>query len=80
MNETIPREIFSFFNRLDKNNNREWFNENKNEFKELENEVKQFYTQLYERMNAHDEVEKLKYSVFIAMYDFQKIKHPIKHI
>jgi len=78
MNETIPREIFSFFNRLDKNNNREWFNENKNEFKELENEVKQFYTQLYERMNTHDEIEKLKIFRIYRDVRFSKDKTPYK--
>jgi uncharacterized protein (TIGR02453 family) len=78
MNETIPREVFSFINRLDKNNNREWFTENKNEFKELESEVKQFYNQLFERVIAHDEVDKLKMFRIYRDVRFSKDKTPYK--
>jgi len=78
MNETIPREVFDFFKRLDKNNNRDWFNENKPEFKELEKEVKQFYNQLFERLNAHDEVDKLKIFRIYRDVRFSKDKTPYK--
>ena len=78
MNETIPREVFSFFKRLDKNNNRDWFNDNKPEFKELEKEVKQFYNQLYERINVHDEVDKLKIFRIYRDVRFSKDKTPYK--
>lgn len=78
MNETIPREVFSFFKRLDKNNNREWFNDNKPEFKELEKEVKQFYNQLFERINVHDEVDKLKIFRIYRDVRFSKDKTPYK--
>ncbi|WP_347925873.1 DUF2461 domain-containing protein [Pontimicrobium sp. SW4] len=78
MNETIPREVFDFFKRLDKNNNRDWFNENKPEFKELEKEVKQFYNQLFERINTHDEVDKLKIFRIYRDVRFSKDKTPYK--
>jgi len=78
MNETIPREVFSFFKRLDKNNNRDWFNDNKPEFKELEKEVKQFYNQLFERINSHDEVDKLKIFRIYRDVRFSKDKTPYK--
>jgi len=78
MNETIPREVFSFFNRLDKNNNRDWFNENKKEFKELEAEVKQFYNQLFERLQMHDEVDKMKIFRIYRDIRFSKDKTPYK--
>jgi len=78
MNETIPREVFSFFKRLSKNNNRDWFNDNKPEFKELEKEVKQFYNQLYERLNVHDEVDKLKIFRIYRDVRFSKDKTPYK--
>lgn len=78
MNETIPREVFSFFKRLSKNNNRDWFNENKPEFKELEKEVKQFYNQLYERLNVHDEIDKLKIFRIYRDVRFSKDKTPYK--
>lgn len=78
MNETIPREVFSFFNRLDKNNNREWFTEHKAEFKELEKEVKQFYNQLYDCLNKHDQVDKLKLFRIYRDVRFSKDKTPYK--
>ena len=78
MNETIPREVFSYFKRLAKNNNRDWFNDNKPEFKELEKEVKQFYNQLYERINVHDEVDKLKIFRIYRDVRFSKDKTPYK--
>lgn len=78
MNETIPREVFSYFKRLGKNNNRDWFNDNKPEFKELEKEVKQFYNQLYERINVHDEVDKLKIFRIYRDVRFSKDKTPYK--
>jgi len=78
MNETVPREVFSFFKRLEKNNNRDWFNDNKPEFKELEQEVKQFYNQLFERINKHDEVDKLKIFRIYRDVRFSKDKTPYK--
>jgi uncharacterized protein (TIGR02453 family) len=78
MNETIPREVFSFFQRLEENNNRDWFNENKPEFKELEKEVKQFYSQLNERLNIHDEIDKLKIFRIYRDVRFSKDKTPYK--
>ena len=78
MNETIPREAFDFFKRLEKNNNRDWFNDNKPEFKELEKEVKQFYNQLFERLNTHDEVDKLKIFRIYRDVRFSKDKTPYK--
>ena len=78
MHETIPREIFSFLNRLSKNNNREWFTENKKEFKEIENEVKQFYNQLSEYMNKHDKIDKVKVFRIYRDVRFSKDKTPYK--
>ncbi|QHI35197.1 hypothetical protein IMCC3317_05430 [Kordia antarctica] len=78
MNETIPREVFSFFNRLSKNNNREWFTENKKEFKEIENEVKQFYNQLSEHLNKHDKIDKVKIFRVYRDVRFSKDKTPYK--
>ncbi|NNK81956.1 MAG: DUF2461 domain-containing protein [Flavobacteriaceae bacterium] len=78
MNETIPREVFSFFKRLEKNNNRDWFNENKPEFKELEKEVKQFYNQLYNQLNIHDDIDKLKIFRIYRDVRFSKNKTPYK--
>ena len=78
MNETIPRETFSFLKRLEKNNNREWFNENKKEFKEIEAEVKQGYSELFEMLNTHDEIESVKIFRIYRDVRFSKNKLPYK--
>jgi len=78
MNETIPRETFDFLKRLEKNNNREWFNENKKEFKEIETEIKQVYKQLFELLNVHDDIDKMKMFRIYRDVRFSKNKQPYK--
>lgn len=78
MNETIPREAFDFFKRLEKNNNRDWFNDNKKEFKEIEKEVKQVYTQLHDSLNEHDTIDKMKMFRIYRDVRFSKNKLPYK--
>ncbi len=78
MNETVPREAFDFFKRLEKNNNRDWFHENKKEFKEIEAEVKQVYNQLFELLNQHDEIDKMKLFRIYRDVRFSKNKLPYK--
>jgi uncharacterized protein (TIGR02453 family) len=78
MNETIPREVFSFLKRLGKNNNRDWFKDNKPEFKELEKEVKQVYNQVYGLLNKHDEIDKMKMFRIYRDVRFSKNKLPYK--
>ena len=78
MNETIPRETFNFLKRLEKNNNREWFNENKPEFKEIEAEVKQVYGQLHNMLNDHDDIDKMKIFRIYRDVRFSKNKLPYK--
>lgn len=78
MNETIPRETFSFLKRLQKNNNREWFTENKKEFKEIEREVKQFFNQLGSELNKHDQIDKVKVFRIYRDVRFSKDKTPYK--
>ncbi|WP_046756820.1 DUF2461 domain-containing protein [Kordia jejudonensis] len=78
MTETIPRETFTFLKRLSKNNNREWFTEHKDEFKEIEREVKQFYNQLGELLNKHDQIDKVKVFRIYRDVRFSKDKTPYK--
>ncbi|PTX61674.1 uncharacterized protein (TIGR02453 family) [Kordia periserrulae] len=78
MNETIPRETFSFLKRLQKNNNREWFTDNKKEFKEIEREVKQFFNQLGTALNKHDQIDKVKVFRIYRDVRFSKDKTPYK--
>jgi uncharacterized protein (TIGR02453 family) len=78
MNETIPREVFSYFERLSQNNTREWFAENKDEFKEIENEVKQVFQMTLENMRVHDDIEKMKMFRIYRDVRFSKDKTPYK--
>lgn len=78
MNETIPREAFSFLQDLQKNNNREWFTDHKKEFKEVEREVKQFFNQLYELLNKHDQIDRMKMFRIYRDVRFSKNKTPYK--
>ena len=78
MNKTIPRETFNFLKRLEKNNNRDWFNENKPEFKEIETEVKQVYNQLLELFKKHDDIDRMKMFRIYRDVRFSKNKLPYK--
>ncbi len=78
MNETIPRETLDFLKRLEKNNNRDWFNEHKPEFKEIEAEVKQVYNRLLEVLNKYDDIDKLKMFRIYRDVRFSKNKLPYK--
>ena len=51
----IPKEVFSFFKKLEHNNDRDWFNDHKPEFKAIETEMKSAYNHLNELMNSHDQ-------------------------
>jgi uncharacterized protein (TIGR02453 family) len=78
MNESIPREALDFFKRLEKNNNRDWFADHKKEFKEIESEVKQVYNQIFELLNKHDNIDKLKMFRIYRDVRFSKNKLPYK--
>lgn len=78
MTVTVPKEIFTFFKKLEKNNNREWFTENKAEFKNLEVEVKGFYNSVFESLQKHDDVDKIKIFRIYRDVRFSKDKTPYK--
>jgi uncharacterized protein (TIGR02453 family) len=78
MNTYIPKETLTFFKKLAKNNNRDWFNENKPEFKAIEAKVKGVYNHLGELMNAHDQIEKIKIFRIYRDVRFSKNKLPYK--
>jgi uncharacterized protein (TIGR02453 family) len=67
-----------FFKKLQKNNNRDWFNDNKKEFKDIEVQVKAVYNELYNRLNVHDEVDKMKMFRIYRDIRFSKNKTPYK--
>lgn len=78
MSITIPESIFTFFNKLSVNNNREWFTENKPEFKALELDIKSAYNYLGELMNTHDNIDKTKIFRIYRDVRFSKNKTPYK--
>lgn len=78
MHPTIPQEVLSFLNDLEKNNNRDWFNERKSEFKSLKNEVKIFSNALLAELNTHDKIEKMKLFRIYRDVRFSKNKMPYK--
>ncbi|APY12360.1 TIGR02453 family protein [Seonamhaeicola sp. S2-3] len=78
MSVTLPKSVFTFLTKLEKNNNRDWFNENKTQFKTIQTEVKQFYNEVFENLNAHDDIDKLKIFRIYRDVRFSKNKLPYK--
>ena len=75
---SIPKSVFDFFKRLEKNNNRDWFNEHKKEFKSIEAEAKLAYQELNDMLNTHDNIEKFKMFRIYRDVRFSKNKLPYK--
>ncbi|SNV50934.1 Uncharacterised protein [Chryseobacterium taklimakanense] len=55
MSATITKETLSFLKKLEKNNNREWFNENKTLYTAAQQNVLEYVTELLEEMSKFDE-------------------------
>ncbi|NND25451.1 MAG: DUF2461 domain-containing protein [Flavobacteriaceae bacterium] len=78
MGAKLPKETFSFLNKLKKNNNRDWFTDHKKEFKAIEAEVKEFYQAINENLNKHDAIDKVKVFRIYRDVRFSKDKTPYK--
>ncbi|MCF6294440.1 MAG: DUF2461 domain-containing protein [Flavobacteriaceae bacterium] len=78
MNVIIPKSAFEFLKKLEKNNNRDWFNDHKKEFKVIEAEVKGVYSTIFENIKSHDDVDKLKMFRIYRDVRFSKDKTPYK--
>lgn len=78
MSNTIPKDVFTFFKKLEKNNERDWFNAHKPEFKAIETKVKSTYNYLGELMNTHDQIESIKIFRIYRDVRFSKNKEPYK--
>ena len=74
----FSNNILDFFKRLEKNNNREWFNEHKKEFKIIESEAKKCYTEVFNLLKSHDEVDQFKMFRIYRDVRFSKNKLPYK--
>jgi len=75
---SIPKSVFNFLKKLEKNNNREWFNAHKREFKSIEAEVKLVYEDLTNLMNVHDDIDGFKMFRIYRDVRFSKNKLPYK--
>ncbi len=78
MSSIISKDILSFFKKLEKNNNREWFTEHKPTFKALESDVKSFYQRVFENLQKHDDVDQIKVFRIYRDVRFSKNKTPYK--
>lgn len=80
MNSTLQfsKDILEFLKRLEKNNNRDWFNEHKKEFKALESKTKLIYSAINDELNKHDLIEKHKIFRIYRDVRFSKNKLPYK--
>lgn len=74
----FTKDSLDFFKRLEKNNDRDWFNEHKPEFKANEVVAKAVYKQLFDDLNAHDQIEKFKLFRIYRDVRFSKNKLPYK--
>ena len=78
MSMTVPKEALEFFEKLEKNNDRDWFNIHKKEFKTIETKVKAVYNAVFEELKTYDDVDKLKIFRIYRDVRFSKNKLPYK--
>jgi uncharacterized protein (TIGR02453 family) len=78
METCVSQKTLNFLKHLENNNNREWFNVNKSEFRSVEQEVKLFYNTVFENLQEHDEVDKVKLFRIYRDVRFSKNKTPYK--
>ena len=72
----FEKSALQFLKELQKNNNREWFNEHKKDFKNHQTHVKTFFEALREKLELHDEIEKNKIFRIYRDVRFSKDKTP----
>lgn len=74
----ISKASLTFLADLEKNNNRDWFNERKPIFKGHETEAKQFLQAVADRLNQSDQIERHKLYRIYRDVRFSKNKAPYK--
>ena len=60
MDNTIPKDAFSFLKDLKINNHRDWMQEHKKRYQNNEKALKKFYAEVEKGLNQTDQIEKLK--------------------
>ena len=74
----VSEDILEFFLLLEKNNNRDWFNDNKKSFKVIESKAKKLYNDVFNELKKHDDVDKLKLFRIYRDVRFSLDKTPYK--
>lgn len=78
MSSKFSNDVLEFFKNLEKNNNRDWFNDHKKEFKKIETDVKKTYGSLFNMLKTHDDVDQFKMFRIYRDVRFSKNKLPYK--
>lgn len=76
---TLSRSIFTFLNKLQKNNNRPWFNEHKEEYLVEDAHFKAFANHLLNEMTQYDNIESMRTYRIYRDVRFSKDKTPYKN-
>ena len=74
----IDQELMDFLNRLEDNNDRDWFNEHKSEFQNHQKQFKRFVQHLDGLLNGHDQIDDHKVFRIYRDVRFSKNKLPYK--
>lgn len=74
----IQKELLQFLDKLEKNNNRPWFDDHKSSFTKLDQQFKKGLNDVTELLNEHDSIEKAKTFRIYRDIRFSKDKTPFK--
>ncbi|WP_299336606.1 DUF2461 domain-containing protein [uncultured Psychroserpens sp.] len=74
----FTKDILNFFKKLEKNNDRDWFNAHKKEFKDNESKAKEAYQYIFDQLNKHDIIDRFKLFRIYRDVRFSKNKLPYK--
>lgn len=72
----IRKPTFQFLTNLAQNNNREWFTDNKSDYEKSLVNAKEVFTEIYQKLQQHDEIEKQKIYRIYRDVRFSKDKTP----
>lgn len=74
----INPDVLAFYEELEKNNTREWFEPQKSRFKGLEAEIKQYAEEIKQGLSETDEIDRAKLFRIYRDVRFSKNKTPYK--
>lgn len=75
----LTKTTLSFLKKVEKNNNRPWFNENKDQFLEAKAGFETFFKSVLSELENHDEIESTKMYRIYRDVRFSKDKSPYKN-